>query len=397
MAKTNHQSKITLYILEGASVLILVGILSALLILHFTRPPMQYTAQDPALENTVQAEVLTILENHNQPDESGYLQIYQKLEVEILTAGPYQGQRVTLNYNGMGNSARDMTFKVGERAMLMVASRPAGMPGSETANANAPIFIVTDHVRLAPLVALTAMLIFVTLIIGRWQGARALVGLGLSIALLGGFILPQILADRDPLLVSLIGIGAVLALTTFLIQGWNPSAHTALLSILASLFTTALLAVIWTRIAHLSGFGSEETLYLHAMGVRLNMQGLLLAGIIIGTGGVLDDVVLAQSVGTFELAAAAPGLGFRELYRRAMKMGNAHLLTMINTLILAYASVALPLLLLFVLYPEPAYMTLNREMIAQEVVHTLVGSLGVMLAVPLTTGIAAWVAGKVTT
>ena len=392
---TIQKSQTIPYLLEGTSILILAGLLAALMGLHLTRPPTQYAAQNPALENTLQAKVLNVIESHVQPDDSGFMQSYQRLEVEIMTAGSYQGQRVTLNYNALGNAQRDVMFKAGERAMLMVNSRPGETPGRETDANNTPIFIITDHVRLSPLLALTAMLAIVTIIIGRWQGVRALVGLGLSVALLGGFIIPQIFAGRDPLLVSIIGIGTMLAVTTFLIQGWNPPAHTALLGILASLLITALLAVLWTGLAHLSGFGSEETLYLHAMGVRLNMRGLLLASIIIGAGGVLDDVVLAQSVTAFELAATAPNLGFRDLYHRAMKVGNAHLLTMINTLVLAYASAALPLLLLFVLYPEPAYMTLNRELIAQEVVHTLVGSLGVMLAVPLTTTIAAWVAEKI--
>ncbi|MBN2007242.1 MAG: YibE/F family protein [Anaerolineae bacterium] len=370
------------YLLEGASILLLALLLGALVTLHFTRPPTQYQAQNLTGENTVQARILEIKESHFQDDPEGMAQLYQLLEVEILTPGAYKGRRMTIAYNGVGASERDVTFKVGDRAMVM-ASTP---PGGETA------FLVTDHVRLAPLLALVGMLVVVALVIGQWQGARAVLGLALSIALLGGFIIPQILADRDPLLVTLIGIAAVLASTTFLIQGWNPPAHTALLGILASLVVTALLAVLWTWLAHLSGFGSEETLYLHAMGIRLNMRGLLLAGIVIGAGGVLDDVVLAQAVGAFEMSEAAPDLTFRELYRRLMKVGNAHLLTMINTLVLAYASTALPLLIMFSLYPEPGILTLNREMIAQEIVHAVVGSMGVMLAVPLTTVIAARVA-----
>ena len=383
------------YVLEGASVLIIAALLSALGALHFTRPPIQYESQDPALENTVQARVLDIKESQIQEDDVGFVQIYQLLELEITSKGEYQGQRVTVAYNGMGSAARDVAFKVGERALVMINTPPDSAPFGNGAPGDASThFIVTDHIRLMPLVALTGVLALAAVLIGKWQGVRALIGLSLSVVMLGGFIIPQILAERDPTFVTLVGTGATLAVTLFLIQGWNPPAHAALLSIIASLAATALLAILWTRLAHLSGFGSEETLYLHAMGVRLNMRGLLLAGAIIGAGGVLDDVVLAQSVSAFELAAAAPDLGFRELYRRTMKVGNAHLLTMINTLVLAYASTALPLIILFVLYPEPGYMTLNRELIAQEMVHALVGSLGVMLAVPLTTGIAAWVAGK---
>ncbi len=387
MQSEYRRTQVISYVLESVSIFILMIVTAAIGILHFTCPPTQYSVQDPAMENTVQARVLSVQTPQMHQDNTGFNQVQQVLELEILTAGPYEGQVVTVEYNGMGSTLEDVAFKQGERALVMVNHPPNGEA----------VFIVTDHVRLGPLIMLAATLALVALVIGKWQGFRALVGLSLSVIVLGSFIIPQILADRDPVLVTLVGIGAVLAVTTFLIQGWNPPAHVALLSIMASLLTTAILAMLWTRLVHLSGFGSEETLYLHAMGVRLNMRGLLLAGIIIGAGGVLDDVVLAQSVSAFELAAAAPELSFHDLYHRTMKVGNAHLLTMINTLVLAYASAALPLMILFVLYPEPGSMTLNRELIAQEVVHTLVGSLGVMLAVPLTTGIATWVAHRLPT
>ena len=123
------------------------------------------------------------------------------------------------------------------------------------------------------------------------------------------------------------------------------------------------------------------------------MRGLLLAGMIIGAAGVLDDVVIAQSVTVFELATANTALSRHELYRRGLKIGVVHLASMVNTLILAYASAALPLIILFYLYPEPWYLTINRERIAEEIIRGLVGSIGLMMAVPLTTAIAAWVAG----
>ena len=163
---------------------------------------------------------------------------------------------------------------------------------------------------------------------------------------------------------------------------------------LAALGVTGALAVSWTKLAYLTGFGSEETMFLQAMGVGIEMRGLLLAGMIIGAASVLDDVVLAQAVTVFELAAANADLSRGELYRRSMKIGVTHLASMINTLVLAYASAALPLLLLFYLYPEPWYLTINRELIAEEIVRTLVGSVGLMLAVPLTSAISAWVSSS---
>jgi uncharacterized membrane protein len=320
-----------------------------------------------------------------QTDENGLIIANQKLTLEILSQSPYQGQQITLDYQGMGPTTRAVTFQEGQRALVMVFINPENPDGD-------PYFAVADHVRLAPLAALLALLVLLTIVMGRGQGLRALMGLALSGLLIGGFMLPQILAHRDPVLVSLTGTALLLAVTLYLIQGWNAIAHTSLIAVLISLGFTGLLAILWTHISHLTGFGSEETLYLQAVGVSVEMRGLLLAGMIVGMAGVLDDIVLAQAVTTFELFNVDRSLARRELYRRGMKIGLAHLASMINTLILAYASTALPLMILFYLYPEPWYLTINRELIAEEIVRALVGSLGVMAAVPLTTVVAAWVA-----
>ncbi len=378
--KPSHASH---YLLEGASVLLLLLLVVALGSLQVTRPPAYFQSGASTQEETVQGQVTAVLQEETTQDESGLTQISQILEVTLLSGG-HKGETVEITYNGLGPTLRDVRFKPGERALIMITQRPDGQL----------FFAVADHVRLFPLSVLALLFALVTILIGRWQGFRALIGLGLSIGLISGFILPEILANRDPVIASIVGMAVLMAVTLYLIQGWNAIAHTALLGILASLAVTGAMAVIWTSLTHLTGFGSEETLYLQATGVTLNMQGLLLAGIIVGAAGVLDDVVLAQAVTAFELVAANPALHFRELYQRSMKVGNAHLASMVNTLVLAYASAALPLLILFALYQEPWYLTINRELIAEEIVRTLVGSLGLMLAVPLTSAIASWAAPR---
>lgn len=373
------------YLLEGLSVLILLALVTAVGILHFTRPPIQYNTQAASQEETVAARVLQVKEENITEDESGLAQIAQMLKIEIL-GGEHEGERVEVTYNGLGPTVRDIRFEAGERALVMITERPDG----ET------YYAIADHVRLWPLGALSVTFALVTVLVGRWQGLRALLGLLLSMLLIAGFILPQILSARDPLLVTTVGVALLMAITLYLIQGWNAVSHTALLSLLTSLAVTVLLAMFWTRVVRLTGFGSEETLYLQSTGVRLNMRGLLLAGMILGAAGVLDDVILAQAVTVFEIARAAPSLTRRILFQRGMKVGVAHLASMVNTLVLAYASAALPLLILFALYPEPWYLTINRQLIAEEIVRTLIGSLGLMLAVPLTTLIAGRVA-RITT
>ncbi len=383
MTSSTRTSKAIQYALEGAAVLILAAIIAVMIALHVTRPPIRYGQQAATLGETVQARVLDVLEESVATDETGLYTVAQKLDVEILSAGAYHGKQITLTYNGMGPTLGAARFRAGERALVMVSKRPNGEP----------FFQVADHVRIAPLATVTALFAALTIAIGRWQGVRALLGLALSALLIGGFVLPQILAHRDPVLASMIGAAVLLAVTLYLIQGWNQESHVALLGMLAGLALTGILAIAVTKLTYLTGFGSEDTLYLQAVGVNIEMRGLLLAGMIIGTAGVLDDVVIAQSVTAFELARADTTLTRYEIYRRSMRIGVAHLASMVNTLVLAYVSAALPLIILFYLYPEPWYLTINRELIAEEIVRSLVGSIGLMTAVPLTSAIAAWVAG----
>lgn len=369
------------YLLEGVAILSLILLIIALGVLHVTRPPEKFASQNATQENTVQAKVLAVGDETVSEMPTGEQLYSRDIEVQILSEGPFEGQTMTLNQRRMDQTS-SITPRAGQRVLIILAQQPDGQV----------VPFLADRVRLTPLALLAALFVAVTLGVGRGQGLRALLGLLLSLAAIGGFILPQLLAGRAPLLVTFVGMGALMAVTLYLIQGWNIRTHTAFLALLGCLSVTALLALLWVEVSALTGFGSEETLYLQATGVTLDMRGLLLAGIVIGASGVLDDVVLAQAVSVYEIAEANPALTVREIFRRGMKIGNAHLASMVNTLVLAYASTALPLIILFALYTEPWYLTLNREFIAEEVVRTLVGSLGLLLAVPLTTAIAAWMA-----
>jgi uncharacterized membrane protein len=377
------------YLLEGAAVLILALLASGAVAMHLSRPPIQTTRETATLGVTVRASVERVLDESSSRSDDGLFVVAQTLEVRILTRGEHKGEVVTLDYSGSGPTLDAVRFRPGSQGLVMISTVP---DGSDLAGRT--LYQVADHVRLAPLVAIAGVFAVVTVTIGRWRGIKALLGLALSGVLIGGFVIPQILAHRDPVLVALVSTGLLLAVTLYLIQGWNITGHTALLGMMASLCATGLLAGLATRMAFLSGFGSEETLFLEAVGIGVQMRGLLLAGMVIGTAGVLDDVIIAQSVTVFELSAAAPSLRPRALYERSMRIGVTHLASMINTLVLAYASTALPLLILFYIYPEPWYLTINRELIAEEIIRALVGSTGLMLAVPLTSAIASWVAPR---
>jgi len=171
----------------------------------------------------------------------------------------------------------------------------------------------------------------------------------------------------------------------YLVYGWTWKTHVALAGLTISLVVTGLLAVLFARWGHLAGFGSEEASYLVHLGqMQLDLRGVLLGGIVVGAVGVLDDVAVNQASATFELKRANPRLEWAELFRHSMVIGRDHIVSMTNTLLLAYAGASLPLFLLMASLDIPLAQTLNREFLAEEVVRTLVGSLGLILAVPVT-------------
>jgi len=208
------------------------------------------------------------------------------------------------------------------------------------------------------------------------------------------FIIPRILAGNSPLLISILGAIVILAAIIYITWGFSRKANLAMLTIALSLIITGLISILFTALTKLSGLAQEEAMFLVGLSnVTINFQGLLLAGIIIGTLGVLDDVVISQISAIEQLKEANPNLSKYEFFKRGLKVGIDHLSSMTNTLFLAYAGASLPLLLLFSLKQEP-FLTfsqvLNNEMIATEIVRTLVGSVGLILAVPLATFVGAW-------
>jgi uncharacterized membrane protein len=197
------------------------------------------------------------------------------------------------------------------------------------------------------------------------------------------------LAGEDPLTVSIIGSVILLGLTLYLTYGWNLKTHAAVLSMIIVLILTGILAWLFVLITRLTGSGDENALFLIQMlNTQINLRGLLLGGMIIGALGVLDDLVTTQASAVFELHHANESLGFRPLFRSAMRIGQDHVAATVNTLVLAYAGASLPMLLMFSLGRGDYGTLVNFEFVAEEVVRTLVGSLGLIAAVPLTTAIA---------
>ncbi len=207
-------------------------------------------------------------------------------------------------------------------------------------------------------------------------------------------MLPALLEGRDPLQVAIVGSAAIMFVALYLSHGVSVRTTVALFGTLVSLGLTGALAALFVAVGSFSGLVSEEAIFLSASSAEIDLRGLLLAGILIGALGVLDDVTVTQTSAVFELHAANPRLGRARLAAGAMRIGRDHIASTVNTLVLAYAGASLPLLLLFVLAAQPVTDTLTNEVVAQEVVRALVGGLGIVASVPLTTALAVLVASR---
>lgn len=246
-----------------------------------------------------------------------------------------------------------------------------------------------DFERGRPMVFLAALFVVIVLLFARLRGTLSLLGLGVSLAIVLVFVVPAILDGKPPLTVAVVGSLAIALTTIPLAHGWGPKSVGALLGTAGSVLLTAALALLFTELTHLTGFSSEEATLLQLAGADLSLEGLLLAGIVIGALGVLDDVTISQASAVMALRAANPALGFRALFASAQRVGRDHVSATVNTLVLAYVGASLPVLLIFSTADLSFGEVLTLELVAKEVVAMLVGSIGLIAAVPVTTALAA--------
>ena len=250
-------------------------------------------------------------------------------------------------------------------------------------------YSIVDHQRGDQLWLLLAAFALAVIAFGRWRGVTALAGLAVTFGLLLLFVIPAILAGEPPLLVAIVGAAAIMLTVLYLTHGLATSTSVAVLGTLASLVLTGVLSWVAVKATHLTGVSDEQSTYLGSIH-QLNLQGLLLAGILIGSLGVLDDVTITQAATVRELARAKPRYGFGQLYRAATRVGRSHIASVINTIILAYAGASLPLLIIITADSQPLSQVLTAPIIAQELVRSAVGTLGLIAAVPITTALAAY-------
>ena len=333
---------------------------------------------------TTRAQVMEIIEE-GEIDLGGTLQIFQIARVELLE-GKYQGIVMEMDYGRRQVLSGAVYLEPGDKVLVTIGSRPDGV---------LTVYFV-DFVRTTPLLWLAVLFAVSILLISRWKGFRSLLSMAFSLFVIIGYIIPHILSGKDPLRVSIVGSIILLGVTLYLTYGWNLKTHAAVLSMVLVLLITGTLAAIFVTFTKLTGSGDENALFLLQMlNTQINLRGLLLGGMIIGALGVLDDLVTTQASAVFELHHANPALGFGELFRSAMRIGQDHVAATVNTLVLAYAGASLPMLLMFTLGQGNLGYLVNFEFVAEEIVRTLVGSLGLISAVPLATGIASLFAIRV--
>ncbi|HOZ36597.1 MAG TPA: YibE/F family protein [bacterium] len=339
----------------------------------------QSDASEP-IEEIFKAKVIEILEQKSYVREDGSTSVRQKLKLNGL-AGAWKNKEII--FDGMEfDLLSGGTYRVGDDILVNRSSGPAGEDN----------FYIIGYSRTRPIYWLAFLFALIVVAVGRFKGFRALLVLALTFLVILEFIIPKILSGSDPLIISAIGSLFILVLAVYLTEGFKRTATLAVFSVLISLIITSFLSVCFSAMAKLTGFANEETMFLIGLaGSDINIKGLLLAGIIIGALGVLDDVVISQISLVQELKISNPELSKGQLYKRAMKVGISHLSSMVNTLFLAYAGASLPLLILFSV-KQPPFLTFNQvldnEMIATEIVRTLTGSIGLILAVPIATFLA---------
>ena len=318
---------------------------------------------------TAEGTIVSIVETERLETANGTVVSEQ---IELALDG---GERTVVERTRRLDDFASIDVEPGDLVLLSASETPEGTR-----------YFISDHLRRFPLWILALVFAAVVLAIGRWHGLASLIGLAASFLVIVRFIVPAILSGADPLTISIAGSLVIMTTTLFLAHGVNWKTLVALGGTTAALLLTALLAGFAIGFARLTGIATDEAATLQILSTgTIDARGLLLGGIIIGALGVLDDVTMAQASSVFELRRANPLLAAGELYRRGMRVGRDHIASTVNTLVLAYAGASLPLLIILASGSEPLGVLINRDVIATEVVRTLVGSIGIVAAVPITT------------
>jgi uncharacterized membrane protein len=304
------------------------------------------------------------------------------LRVQFIN-GPEKGNEANVPSTGL-TSASDISlpsYNVGDTVVIL----------STSFNNSQPQYSAVDHYRITNVLILLFIVVVLAVVFAGWRGLGSLGGLAISISVIGFFVIPNILHGRNPYGVTLVGCFVIAALGIFIAHGFSRRTTLALISTYITLIIAAGLSIVGVWATNLNGIATEDASYLHQQMPFLNIQGLLLAGITIGVLGVLDDVTVGQAAAVDELRRANLSLNWRELYIRGLRVGREHISSLINTLVLAYAGSSF----VFIVYVAgalnlPIWLSFNSELVMEEVVRSLIGSIALILGVPIATALSAY-------
>ncbi len=292
---------------------------------------------------------------------------------------------VVIDNSVLLDKAGSVQYKVGDELVL-------GLFESELGSQ----YVIVDRYRLPALLAIAGIFIVLAILIGRRRGLTSLIGLAVTAGVLLFYIAPQILAGKNSIAVALTGAGAIVMVSMFVSHGLSRRIQISALSTLIALGISGGLAYVFVLASQLFGFGQSDAMLLETgyLGT-INLQGVLLAGIIISVLGVLDDVTTAQTAAVEELHKLDSSLSVSQLYSKGLSIGREHIASLINTLVLVYAGAALPVFLLLTLQKsQPIWVLINSEFLAEELIRSLIGSMALILAVPIATYLAAYLFAK---
>jgi uncharacterized membrane protein len=329
-------------------------------------------------EVTFSATIINIeKEEKSQFDNREYLTQFLKIKIN---SGEFKNREVVVNTE-LQPQYKETLYKVSDTVLLGYLNTGVG-----TEN-----FYIIGYSRTTPLFVLGILFIGTTLLVARKKGLYSLIGMGVSITLLVLFILPAIAQGANPLITSLIGAGSLIPILFYVSHGINKKTTSAVIGTAITFCITAVLAYVVVNWANLYGIFEEVETLLYIHDGNFDAQGILLAGVLLGILGVIDDVSITQASIVEELHRANKKITRTELISKAMNVGRDHIGSVVNTLILVYVGGALTTLLLFTQFPRPFEVLINSEIVAIPIVISLIGSLGLMMAVPITTVIASWI------
>ena len=345
--------------------------------------PAKIMAQDQAITGeTIEGKIVKI-SDEKTIEVMGAKQLYQKLSVTI-TKGSDFGKTIIIE-NGNLPLANIIQYRLHDQVTIVKSQDQQGNN----------IYNINDFIRRDSLLLLFIIFVFTTIFVAQWKGLTAIISMACTFLVIFEFVLPQLANGSNPILISIGASIIIIPITFYLSHGLNMKTTVAIIGSLITLIVIGVLANLFIYICHLSGLSSEDaaTLSLYKPGV-INMKDLLFAGFVIGALGILDDITVAQAAVITEIKSVMPKIKPWDLYKKGMNVGKDHITSMVNTLILVYTGASLPLLLIFIDNPRPFSEVINYEFIAEEVVRTLVGSIGLVLAVPITTLIAVFIFKK---